>query len=83
MAGNERADELAKEGARDDSFISILYDTYKAAVETSRAIINYIGHFILRAKGGERWPDVDGSPQGWDEKDERWKRAAPILARPR
>ena len=21
-------------------------------------------------------------PQGWDEKDERWKRAAPILARP-
>ena len=30
-AGNERADELAKEGARDDSFQSILCDTYKAA----------------------------------------------------
>ena len=30
-AGNQRADELAKEGARDDSFQSILYDTYKAS----------------------------------------------------
>ena len=49
-AGNERADELAKEGARDDSFQSIFYDTYKAAVETSRAIVNYIGNLILRAK---------------------------------
>ena len=77
---NERADELAEEGARDDSFQSILYDTYKAAVETSRAIINNIGNFILRVNGGERWPDVVAPPQGWDEKDERWKRAAPILA---
>ena len=33
-AGNERADELAKEGARDDIFQSILCDTYKGAVET-------------------------------------------------
>ena len=32
--------------------------------------------------GGERWPDVVAPPQGWDENDERWKRAAPILARP-
>ena len=39
-AGNERADELAKGGARGDSFLSILYDTYKAAVETSTAIIS-------------------------------------------
>ena len=65
-AGNERADELAKEGARDDSFQSILYDTYKAAVETRKAIIGYIGSFILRSKGGERWPDVVTPPQGWD-----------------
>ena len=56
--GNERADELAKEGAWDDSFQSILCDTYKGAVETCKAIIGYIGSFILRAKGGERWPDV-------------------------
>ena len=55
-AGNERADELAKEEARDDSFQSILCDTYKGAVETCKAIISYIGSFILRAKGGERWP---------------------------
>ena len=27
-------------------------------------------------------PDVVTPPQGWDEKDERWKRATPILARP-
>ena len=81
-AGNERADELAKEGARDDSFQSILCDTYKGALETCKAIIGYIGSFILRAKRGERWPDVVAPPQGWDEKDERWKRAKPILARP-
>ena len=81
-AGNERADELAKEGARDDSFQSILYDTYKGAVETCKAIISYIGSFILQAKGGDRWPDVTAPPQGWDEKDERWKRAKPILALP-
>ena len=81
-AGNERADELAKEGARDDSFQSILCDTYKEAVETCKAIIGYIGSFILQAKGGERWPDVVAPPQGWDEKDERWKRAEPILAHP-
>ena len=74
-AGNAWADELAKEGARDDSFQSILYDTYKAAVETSNGIIDYIGNFILRAKGGGRWPDVVTPPQGWDEKDERWKHA--------
>ena len=81
-AGNERADELAKEGARDDSFQSILYDTYKGAVETCKAIITYIGSFILQAKGGERWPDVAAPPLGWDEKDERWKHAQPILAHP-
>ena len=50
-AGNECAHRLAKEGARDGSLQSILFDTYKAAVETSRAIISYIGNFILRAKG--------------------------------
>ena len=76
--GNQRADELGKEGARDDSFQIILYDTYHAAVETSRAVINNIGNFILRAKGGERWSDVVALPEGWDEKDERWK-----LSRPR
>ena len=27
-----------------------------------------LGNFILRAKGGERWPDVVAPPQGWDEK---------------
>ena len=81
-AGNERADQLAKEGARDDSFQSILCDTYKGAVETCKAIISYIGSFILRGKGGERWPDVVAPPQGWDERYERWKRAKPILARP-
>ena len=79
-AGNERADELAKEGARDGSFQSILYDTYKGAVETRKAIVGYIGGFILQAKGGERWPDVVAPPQGCDEKDERWKRAKLILA---
>ena len=52
-AGNAWADELAKEEARDDSFQSILCDTYKAAVETNKAIISYIGSFILRAKGRE------------------------------
>ena len=57
-AGNERADEVAKEGARDDSFQSILCDTYKGAVETCKFIIGNIGSFILRAKGGQRWPDV-------------------------
>ena len=82
VAGNERADELAKEGARDDSFQSILHDTYKGAVETCKAIIGYIGSFILQAKGGERWPDVAAPPLGWDEKDERWERAEPILAFP-
>ena len=61
-AGSERADELAKEGARDDSFQSILHDTHIAAVETSSAIINNIGHFIRRAVGGERWPDVVAPP---------------------
>ena len=55
---------------------------YKAAVETCKAIISFFGSFILRAKGGERWPDVVTPPQGWDEKDERWMRATPILARP-
>ena len=50
-AGNERAEELAKEGARDDSFQSILCDTNRGAVVTSKAIISYIGSFILRAKG--------------------------------
>ena len=54
-AGNAWADELAKEEARDDSFQSILYDTYTAAVETSTAVVVCIGSFILRAKGGERW----------------------------
>ena len=78
-AGNERADELAKEGARDDSFQCILCDTYKGAVETCKAIIGYIGCFILRAKGGERWLDVVAPPPGGDEKDERWKRAKPVL----
>ena len=81
-AGNELADEVAKEGARDDSFQSIVCDTYKGAVETCKAIISYIGSFILRAKGGERWPAVVAPPQGWDEKDGRWKRAIPILAQP-
>ena len=71
-AGNERADELAKEGARDDSFQSIL----------CKAIIGHVGVLILQAKVGERWPDVTAPPQGWDEKDERWKRAQPILAHP-
>ena len=70
QTGNERADELAKEGARDDSFLSVLYDTYKAAVGTSKATIGHIGSFILRAKGGERWPDVVTPPQERDEKDE-------------
>ena len=64
LAGNAWADELAKEGARDDSFQCILYDTYNAAVETSKAIIGYIGSFILRATGGERWPGVVTPPQG-------------------
>ena len=80
-ASSGRADEVVKEGARDDSSKSILYDTNKAAVETSRAIVNYVGNFILRAKGGEGWTDVV-APQRWDEKDERWTRASPILARP-
>ena len=80
--GNAWPDELAKEGARDDSFQSILYDTYKGAVETCKAIIDCIGTFILRAKGGGRWPDVVTPPQGWDEKDEIWKRATPTLTRP-
>ena len=42
VAGNEWADELAKEGARGDSFQTVRCDMYKAAVETSRAIISYI-----------------------------------------
>ena len=46
-AGNEWADELFKEGARDDSFQSILYGTFKTAVEASKAIVSYIGNFIL------------------------------------
>ena len=65
-AGNEQTDELAKEGARDDSFQSILCDTYQGAVETCKAIIGNIGSFILLAKGGERRPDGVTPPQGWD-----------------
>ena len=81
-AGNEWADELAKEGEREDSFQTVLCDMYKAAVKTSRAIISYIGSFILQAKGGERWPDVVTPPEKWCAKDERWKRVVPSLARP-
>ena len=76
-AGNEQADELAKEGARDDSFQSILCDTYKGAVETCKA--NHRLHW--RFHPSKRKEESDGLtwlrrlPQGWDEKDERWKRA--------
>ena len=69
-AGNEWADELAKEGEREDSFQTVLCDMYKAAVKTSRAIISYIGSFILQAKGGERWPDVVTPLEKWCAKDE-------------
>ena len=81
-AGNERADELAKEGPRDDSFQSILSDTYKGAVETCEVIISYIDRFSFSERKEERWPDVVAPSQGWDEKDERWNRAKPILACP-
>ena len=40
------------------------------------------GSFMLRAEGRERRPEVVAPLQGWDEKDERWKRAKPILAHP-
>ena len=73
--GNEWADELAKEGAREDSFQAALCDMSKAAVKTNRAIISHIGSFILQAKGGGRWPDVVTPPQDWGEKNERCKQA--------
>ena len=38
--------------------------------------------FSFSERKEERWPDVVTPPQGWDDKDERWKRAKPILARP-
>ena len=56
-AGNVWADELAKEGARDDSCQSILYDTYKAAVETSKAIIGYIGSHVVTPPQARRTRD--------------------------
>ena len=76
-AGNERGDELAKEGARDDSFRSILHDTYTAAVETSKA--------TLAVSFSERREENDG--QMWSRRlrdgmrKMSWKRAASILAR--
>ena len=76
------ADELAREGAREVTFQAALCDMYNAAVKTSRASISNIGSFILQAKGGERWTDVAAPHQDWGEKDERWERLVPTLARP-
>ena len=59
----------------------LLCSRFQGVAETCKAIIDYIDSFILQAKGGERWPDVVAPTQGWDRKDERWKRATPILAR--
>ena len=81
-AGNEWADRLAKDGAGDDSFQATMCGLYKTAVRTCTDIITYIGNFIVRAKTGDRWPDVTPPPQGWQEKDERWKRVKPTLERP-
>ena len=67
--GNEREDELAKEGAREDTFQAVLCDWPKAAVKTSRVIVSYIGNFILREKGRERRPDVVLPPQEWGDKE--------------
>ena len=64
-AGNEWADRLAKDGAGDDSFQAVLCDWYKTAARTCTGIITYIGNFILRAKTGDRWPDVTPPPQEW------------------
>ena len=80
-AGNEWADRLAKDETGDDSFQAVLCDWYKTAARTCTGIITYIGNFILRAKTGDRWPDVTPPPQEWHEKDERWKRVKPTLAR--
>ena len=81
-AGNEWADRLAKDGAGDDSFQATMCGWYKTAARTCTDIITYIGNFILRAKTGDRWPDVTPPPQEWQEKDEGWKRVKPTLARP-
>ena len=81
-AGNEWADRLAKDGAGDDSFQAVLCDWYKTAARTCTDIITYIGNFILRAKTGDRWPDVTLPPKDWGEKDGRWKRVILTLARP-
>ena len=81
-AGNEWADRLAKDGAGDDSFQATMCGWYKTAARTCTDIITYIGNFMLRAKTGDRWPDVTSPPQEWQEKDERWKRVKPTLARP-
>ena len=81
-AGNEWADRLAKDGAGDDSFQAVMCDWYKTAARTCTDIITYIGNFILRAKTGDRWPDVTPPPHEWQEQDERWKRVKPTLARP-
>ena len=70
-----------KRGARDDSFQSILYDTQGELSKRARKSVTLAASFS-QAKGGERWPGVTAPPQGWDEKDERWKRAKPILAQP-
>ena len=78
--GNERTDELPTEGARENTFQALLCDWYKAVVETSRAFTSHKGSFILRAKGGERWPDVVVPLRGWGEKDDRSKHVKPTLA---
>ena len=79
--GNERADELAWERVMTLSNPSCAIRTRQLLKQASPSSATLAG-FILRANVGERWPDVIAPPEGWDEKDERWKRATPILARP-
>ena len=62
-AGNEWADELAREGARGGSL------HVQGSCRNKQRHHQLIGNF-MEANGG------------WDEKDERWKRAAKILERP-
>ena len=54
-AVNERADEMAKEGARDDVFQSTLCDTYLQAVETCKAIIGILARPHVLRCSGRQW----------------------------
>ena len=74
--GNERAEELGKEGAREDTFQAVLCELVQRGGQNQQS------HHQLHLRlypSGERWPDVVLAVQGWCA---RWKHVEPTLARP-